>query len=558
MTTLILSIICILFAIATCALAYLLKRSRTCGAESSNKFSRSTKKAVRQKLKSIGAQTIEEDREAFYFGFQGGNFILLYDEDSDSNDLFFSRFNQFPYSDYLPAFVAANDINCNSYYWTSFLKESAPGDSDPSVSISLRCRLFSWTSMTPDELESILKEAFFIARCFSEAFEKEKKKNYNTEFLGKDFANKVAFLQNREERSHGTVEELIHADENPFTIAAILSLYDGIDFGCIQSMQFLADNQHSVVTETAKITGFNIRDYIKENPTISELIFCLRFEKGGLIISLCKMDGCTEKSLFYRLSTARTGGVYQEKATTILTKRSLIEIRLSQDNEDYHEAKFMIEEAFDLLSSKSFDQLTNEQKAVVALSIPSMQTDIYWGMKYFNASCYYQALYYFNRILERFKSTPWDKLGDEDKKFYLHLRYHIGFIYMELHCTERAYYYLESATETNDIAQLTEYINCLCNQNDPRALDCIRHYINQVTEAISKNEDEENEGLIDFRSFLMRRLCYALIEQKDYDAAEKLLNAMIENGESVDFANRELEYIKSIRNADNPDSTTKG
>ncbi len=376
------------------------------------------------------------------------------------------------------------------------------------------------------------------------------------DFLGKDFANKVAFLQHRQERAHGTIEELIHAEENPFTIAAILSLYDGVDLGCIQSMQILADEQHSVVTETAKITEFNIRDYIKDNPTVAELIFCLRFEKEGLIISIRKTNGCTKKSLFYRLSASRTGGSYREKEIDILAKRSLIEIRLTQDNEDYHEAKYMIAEAFDLQNSKSFDELTDEQKAVLNLSIPSMQTDMYWGMKYFNTSCYYQALYYFNQILESLKSTPWEKLDDGDKKFYLYLRYHIGFIFMELHCADKAYYYLESATVTNDINQLTEYINCLCNQNDPRALDCIRHYLDKTTEAISNDEDED-KGLIDFRSFLMRRLCYALIEQKDYDSAEKLLDAMIENGESVDFANRELEYIKSIRNADNTDSATK-
>jgi pentatricopeptide repeat protein len=56
--------------------------------------------------------------------------------------------------------------------------------------------------------------------------------------------------------------------------------------------------------------------------------------------------------------------------------------------------------------------------------------------------------------------------------------------------------------------------------------------------------EEDAERLIDFYLFLKRRYVYVLIENGNYDDAESILEKMIENDESADFAKDELDYIK--------------
>lgn len=47
--------------------------------------------------------------------------------------------------------------------------------------------------------------------------------------------------------------------------------------------------------------------------------------------------------------------------------------------------------------------------------------------------------------------------------------------------------------------------------------------------------------------FLWRRIAYLMIERKEYDEAEKLLNKLLKYPEIAEFASQELEYLKRIR-----------
>ena len=47
--------------------------------------------------------------------------------------------------------------------------------------------------------------------------------------------------------------------------------------------------------------------------------------------------------------------------------------------------------------------------------------------------------------------------------------------------------------------------------------------------------------------FLWRRIAYLLIERKEYDDAESLLNDLLKHPQTAEFARQELEYLKSVR-----------
>ena len=69
-----------------------------------------------------------------------------------------------------------------------------------------------------------------------------------------------------------------------------------------------------------------------------------------------------------------------------------------------------------------------------------------------------------------------------------------------------------------------------------------------MLEVLNKQDgEEEDETLMSFYQFLNRRMAYVLIDRKEYDEAESVLNRMIAEGTDVEFAKSELEYLRKIR-----------
>jgi hypothetical protein len=65
----------------------------------------------------------------------------------------------------------------------------------------------------------------------------------------------------------------------------------------------------------------------------------------------------------------------------------MIEVRLTTDHDDYWELKYMLDDAKEKAANKQFDELTEEQQALLAYTEPTLQTTIYWGKKFFRQQC---------------------------------------------------------------------------------------------------------------------------------------------------------------------------
>ena len=62
-----------------------------------------------------------------------------------------------------------------------------------------------------------------------------------------------------------------------------------------------------------------------------------------------------------------------------------------------------------------------------------------------------------------------------------------------------------------------------------------------------KEKKEMSSAETELYWFLWRRSAYLLIEMKEYDDAELLLNKLLKYPETAEFATQELEYLKQIR-----------
>ena len=146
------------------------------------------------------------------------------------------------------------------------------------------------------------------------------------------------------------------------------------------------------------------------------------------------------------------------------------------------------------------------------------------------------AKYIFSRLLSR-----WEVLSDDEKEDFFESAFWIGFSYMDFRLMEKAEYYLDIAAQSNYVKYMKEYLNCLSNCSDPRAMSVIDSYMR-----MSREESTPKEEVHRWMSFLKRRKVYVLVEAGEYDAAKEILFELICDSvpENRVFAKHELDYIE--------------
>ena len=512
-------------------------------------------------FEAIGAEIKEKSENKDYtvsnylIAYQGGYFSFTFTEDSRWVDISYQAFERCKYEYVNKILMEVNSLNYNFTGWNCYLSLSGNENEERPLNVNLAYRFVLNGSLAQikESLKQILEQAFFVARDFSGQLKEKISKQEEMDdkfFTDKAFNNKIAYIQRMKEANHldGLHEEF--TDSSVLSIGNLVKYFENVDFGRLQGMRIMNGNQVEEIHDSNEIHSFDIREYIKKQPdaaSMRSISFIVSFEKQELFINMAQTNGSTEKSLFYVVNIACSGNDlegYMENRFPF-SARTLLEIRLTDAEQDYWEAKYMIEEASDKAKSGQLNDLTDEQRLVLALIQPSLQLDLYWGKKYYNKQCYLQALYYFNRIFGhlREKCKDWD---DEMRNLYTEISYYIGFIYSDLKMYDRAFYYLWPAQSNGKISGTYEFVNCLCNMKDSGAKGYISSKAKEVAELMNKSE-EESERLMPLYNFLRRRYVYVLIDWGELDEAEEMLNEMVKNEQDVEFANGELEYIRATR-----------
>ena len=507
-------------------------------------------------LKALGVEIIEENKERFIVAFQGGYFDFNFSESENGwVDILYFDFKQIE-SNYLSIVAkVSNTIHLRFWGWTCFVRMLGDETTEKSLSACLSCRFTTLgdIEVVSKKLRGVLEQAFLIAREFNNLLEEDikKKKDLDEEFFNDvAFNNKIAYLQRLKETHH--LEE--RGDEFPnsseLSVDNLIKLFDHVDFGNLQNLRIVREDQIEIVTNVEEIKNFDLRKYIRLQPEvlkIRNLTFIFDFDCQELFVNLTKAKGSTENSLFFVVNVVRSGSELDALMDNRgpISSRTMMEIRMADSEKDYWEAKYMIDEANDKVNAGNSDELTDEQRLVLSYTNPVSQLALYWGKKFYNNRCYFQSLFYFNQIYWHLKNLR-QEWNEEQSRLYYEVCYYIGFIYVDLNMYDKAFYYLYMAQTQHSIGATQEFANCLCNMNDPSAKQYLQSKINEVVEIMNKSE-EEAERLYDFYLFLKRRYVYVLIEQGGYDEAESILKKMIENEECVEFAKDELDYIKKQR-----------
>lgn len=503
----------------------------------------------------------EEDedgsRHTYLVEYQGGIFMFVFHKDSPWVFLRFYEFKECGYEHLHKALEAANNINTTQGAWNCGIsKKESDTDGTPILTANLEY-LFSCVGnleQMKGELQVLLGGAFNLARDFSAELDKAIKEDEEKDemfFNDCAFNNKLATIS-RQLEAHHTDEET-EEDTSTFFLSVhqLVQLYEDVDFGCLLSLKIVQGNSVEHITDISTITAFDVREYIRQHaePTsLNSIVLIYEFEQQELFVNLTKAKGSTDNTLYYIVNVVRSGSELDKfmDNRVRLSSRTMLEVRLNGEDKDAWEVKYMIDDAMDKVNSGKENELIDEQRLAIAHTNPTIQSDLYWGKKYYNNRCYYQALYHFNRVFNAFRYLP---INEWHKAVFFDVSYYIGFIYADLGMNVRACYYLNIAKTSDRIDHIQEFINCLCNMRDLSALQLVVSYINDIREKMDANESEI-ERLMPMYQFFQRRYLYLLVEYKKWDEAEKQANFMIKNDIDVEFAKDELEYVRKMREED--------
>lgn len=505
----------------------------------------------KQLIHELNVEVFKQADSGYIVGYQGGTFDITFGEQNQFLLLGYSAFYKINHEDIPHVLIVENEINSNEVWSCSHAENIDSGSEYPlQVDLSYFYIPQGTVKQSCEAIKKLFITAFEINRKFDDMLKAQLEKQHSsieTENINGDFYHKLSYLKNRREANHEHTEL---GDEFPASevldVSQLIAEFDQTEFGSLNNMRLIIDDNVDLITDVNQILKFNVRDYVKNHPNRSALktiMLRLEFEREDLIIHLRKAEGCTEKTLFFHLNMVRSS---TESDFSVKHLHNMIEIRLTTENEDFWEAKYMVDDALEKREKGKEDELTPEQRLIVDYVDSTLQSDLYWAKKYFNKKCFSQSLFHFKRILSNIKNSP----SAQDSKyddFYNEICLYIGAIYMHLNQYEKAYYYLHAAQREVRIAAIEEFMGCLWSLQDRYALTYYREIYEKTIDAINDPEEEANEALQKLLFTVNRYLIGALIRNRELDEAESKLKNMLANDYDAEYAASELDRINKIK-----------
>lgn len=317
----------------------------------------------------------------------------------------------------------------------------------------------------------------------------------------------------------------------------------------------------------SQVAADDILDYDLSSPIIANGSFV----EDSAILSLTYFDAkhpdaerrllmniCSEKvadeALYYRVTITSIPLSVQPQVTFGSSENRpdsrsvLVAYDLTSPKQRLDEFRYMWKEALDKEKKGETDTLTDEQRLISDCMNPQLGNNLYRGKVLFEQKRFYEALLHLENAFVVMQSAFKDMKISVKEKFF-EVSYLIGFCYCELKRYRLAYYYLEMTLPLHRITYTEEYINALVNGGDFRAINIIDGLLTDMETAQEFGDDDEQpqDFVLAFVSFLKRRKAYVFIDQQRYDEAEKLLKKMLDDPDNSDFALNELAYIQKMR-----------
>lgn len=208
-------------------------------------------------------------------------------------------------------------------------------------------------------------------------------------------------------------------------------------------------------------------------------------------------------------------------------------------------------EEYKAIHDKAIEKFNNGEEldfyeyCIMSQITPAIGKDFYWGNEVLKENRYWDAIVYLENVYHALRES-WlrGSITDDDKRMFYQTCYLIGYCYAEMGLYEKALFFLEIVRPLNNITYNIEYINCLANSRDIRAIYTIHNELNQLAQL---RESEITDSIIFYHNFLRRRRAYTFVDMGRLDDAEEAFKEMLNEGANKEYAKGELEYIQELK-----------
>ena len=401
-----------------------------------------------------------------------------------------------------------------------------------------------------------------------------------------DKLSRQEFIKAETKFRHGNIRKLPRFNkETPATLGFILETLFDIQKEDLYWMHIFSSDFHRsntddrIIDDKDEIWNYNLFDAIiymnDKGESISKTgqntTITIRYDKA--YYKRADSDTCEDKSILYNdnsiilflrnIAASDEGTRYMRVSVMIPDFVADDDMRASRSKNSPQTMSFVLawdetdptdrlgkyQQLFDSLieKNKNGQELTEDENLILTTYMHrnSVGYDFGYAKWLLGQKRYFDALIQFLKVYEALKLDH-----DENAiETYLETCWYLGYCYNELEQFEKAYYYLEVFGHDDVIGDkyfkpkyAEEYVNCLCNNGDDRAMGLMFSWIKELDKKGKVSADET-----ELYWFLWRRIAYLMIERKEYDEAEKLLNKLLKYPETEEFAIHELEYLKKVR-----------
>jgi hypothetical protein len=525
-------------------------------------------KLIEKSLKALNCETkwTDEDEDRLVsFQYQSGFFRIRIEKNSPYIRLSYLFFFNTPLDNVNLVRNLCNQCNLNSLTARIFYTiDEEKNAIDMHIAAGLLVDYYQERNLLAQTMRDFFSwQNAFIKRFNEMLAPSAEAEDMDEEKSGAEWRRKV-FLVREQELKHQQQTISIREDsDNAVTLQLFMDrAMDMADFAP-SSLTIITDKIEKI-TDAKAIKGFKLnsllfddaaeKSFVRKEATLNLSFFDPKMpEKKRYITFYVQSANAAERTLYYRITaTLMPLSLQKQHPSGSNEVKPAVNSVLVAFDIDYSAKKkldefnFMWAEAKDKLNKGDFKSMTDEQQLICECMIQHTAFNLFRGRQLYLGGRYLEALQYLENAFNDMQSD-FDNMKNEAKAKFFEVCYMIGFCYCELHVYAKGYYYLDMLLALHNIGYTEEYINCIVNNNDFRALTVINGMMLQLADNETDDEGNPMEHIAAFNNFLKRRKAYVYIEKNRFDDAESLLKQMLNEPDNSDFAINELAYIQKIR-----------
>lgn len=393
-----------------------------------------------------------------------------------------------------------------------------------------------------------------------------------------DFLNDSNYLTSELRFQHQPTDIQMRANKNEkVTLGTLLNRTFDIRKEEVSDMGIISnyfDKQLEIIHDCDKIWNYDLCEAILNINTQEDIsykhgenvILAISYRKWGAsendvdksisrsnetIIIHLRGTGAGHNSWFISATILMPSPAYEKDKTYAKDRNSpkILEVSFAYDSSDPKDRitqyNYLKEDALEKIKQGKYDEITEEQTWLLDQLHINISTDYWWGNKVQKENRFWDAIIYFENVYKALQDQ-WREgtITDEGKDYFFKTCFRLGYCYNELQLYEKALFYLAITYPVNNLDYKIEYINCLVNSKDFRAIYTIHDELVKISEL---NKEDITEHVIFYHNFLRRRRAYTFIDMGKLDEAEEAFKEMLDEDANKDYALDELVYIQKLR-----------